>query len=689
MFKVKDREHIGGETVGHVDIPSSTLLTGGQVGGWYDIKVGKQGETQGQLLIYIKFSPAEVDTVDFSVGYDEAYFPETRDNHVTLYQDADTPPLPVFDGITNSQGVQYVPSRCWSDLYHALCSAERLIYITGWSVHTKIHLIRGQDQGDCATHSNVGTLLKEKAAQGVKVLIMTWNDRSNDGGLLDGMMGTHDEETAEYFAGTGVVCANVSRWKKSWMGLGGEFVSTCYTHHQKTIIVDAPPLESSSTKQQRLVAFMGGLDITDGRYDTPVFPLFSTIKTLHDGDFYQNCTAGGSNSSGPREPWHDIHARVEGPATRFIIKNFVERWKNQNPEQSDCLVSLDDIDQDAIGQDDNDPWSVQILRSITADSALFDLDRQSFLHRKYGRLIDNSIEKAYIKLIRNAKSFIYLENQYFLGSAYSWLKERDTRSHHIIPMELTQKIVKSIKANKQFKVYVCVPMYPEGDPTSAASQEILYWQHCTMEAMYKQIAEAIQAVGGKSHPQDYLNFYCLGKREGPEDVPDYLDPPEADTPAAKVRETLRHPIYVHSKLMITDDTHILLGSANINQRSLDGNRDSEICLAGHQPTCGSRGHVHTFRLALWSAHLGGYHPSLLEPGSDMCLGEVRRICEANWSEYVSDEVIGSNVHMLPYPVSVSSDGWVTSLPPPLHQFPDTEASVLGTKSSFLPAKLTT
>jgi hypothetical protein len=28
-------------------------------------------------------------------------------------------------------------------------------------------------------------------------------------------------------------------------------------------------------------AFIGGLDITDGRYDSCLFPLFSTIKTLH------------------------------------------------------------------------------------------------------------------------------------------------------------------------------------------------------------------------------------------------------------------------------------------------------------------------------------------------------------------------------------------------------------------------
>ena len=171
-------------------------------------------------------------------------------------------------------GGRYVPPRCWADLYAALSGAEKLIYITGWSVHAQIHLVRGLDP-DTGAALTVGELLKQKAEAGVRVLVMTWNDRSNDGGLHYGMMGTHDEATEDFFAGTDVVTANVPRSK---VGMAGEFVSTCYTHHQKTVIVDAAPLAGSATDQRRLVAFLGGLDITDGRYDSPEFPLFSTLQ---------------------------------------------------------------------------------------------------------------------------------------------------------------------------------------------------------------------------------------------------------------------------------------------------------------------------------------------------------------------------------------------------------------------------
>ncbi|PWA62592.1 hypothetical protein CTI12_AA360980 [Artemisia annua] len=40
----------------------------------------------------------------------------------------------------------------------------------------------------------------------------------------------------------------------------------------------------------------------------------------------------------------------------------------------------------------------------------------------------------------------------------------------------------------------------------------------------------------------------------------------------------RFMIYVNSKGMIVDDEFVLLGSANINQRSLEGTRDTEIAM---------------------------------------------------------------------------------------------------------------
>jgi len=690
--KIMDREHIGAEAVGTVLISTDDVIDGEPVEGWWDLMVSNDGETQGGVHLMLQLHP--VGSLSQGKTLEEAYFEPRPGSSVTLYQDADTPQLEIFSGVLSPGGGQYTPTRLWLDLYNALDKAEKMIYITGWSVFTGISLVRGEEAANYGD-TNVGELLKRKASEGVRVLVMTWNEKSNDGGLMEGMMGTHDEDTNEYFAGTDVICTNVPRQKESWLGLGCQFVGTMYTHHQKTVVCDAELGDGSG--RRCLVGFVGGIDITDGRYDSPEYPLYSTIFSLHAGDFYQNCTIGVDSTSGPREPWHDIHAKVEGPIVLDVLQNFTERWAKQNQEQVDALLTLHD-DEDLVLDNPTAGGSyvVQLFRSITIDSALMDEKRSQYCHRKYGRLVDDSIMRQYVNLIRNAVSFIYIENQYFLGSSYSWLEDTDTPSTHIIPREITQKIINKIEAEESFHVYVCIPMYPEGDPASVPSQEILRWQFRTMESMYKRIAIAIEKSGCGTHPSDHLSFYCLGKREGLEDIEPVLSDlssPAPATGAELVRESLRHQIYVHSKLMIVDDDYIVIGSANINQRSLAGERDSEICIGAFQPNHSiaagpPRGDIHTFRLALWSAHLGGYNTQFENPNSAECLAYVKTVTEEFWRVYTADTPLHSDVHLLPYPLYVSETGDLSAKEAPWDCFPDTIAPVVGARSGILPGKLT-
>ena len=54
-----------------------------------------------------------------------------------------------------------------------------------------------------------------------------------------------------------------------------------YTHHQKTVIVDA----DAGHHKRKIMAFVGGLDLSMGRYDTPKHPLFRTLQTVHKDDY--------------------------------------------------------------------------------------------------------------------------------------------------------------------------------------------------------------------------------------------------------------------------------------------------------------------------------------------------------------------------------------------------------------------
>jgi len=143
-----------------------------------------------------------------------------------------------------------------------------------------------------------------------------------------------------------------------------------------------------------------------------------------------------------------------------------------------------------------------------------------------------------------------------------------------------------------------------------------------------------------------------------------------------------------------DDEYIIVGSANINQRSMDGARDSEIAMGAYQPFHLSsrepaRGQVHGFRMALWFEHLGLLHDSFLFPESIECVRKVNQLADKYWDLY-SSETFEHDLpgHLLRYPISISGDGEITELPG-FEFFPDTKARVLGNKSNYLPPILTT
>ena len=78
-------------------------------------------------------------------------------------------------------------------LLASVWSGERYVQCT---LYTKPVLIQ---EAEVYGDTNVGELLKRKASEGVRVLVMIWNDKTNDSGHFSGIMGTHDEDTYKYF----------------------------------------------------------------------------------------------------------------------------------------------------------------------------------------------------------------------------------------------------------------------------------------------------------------------------------------------------------------------------------------------------------------------------------------------------------------------------------------------------------
>jgi phospholipase D1/2 len=60
-----------------------------------------------------------------------------------------------------------------------------------------------------------------------------------------------------------------------------------------------------------------------------------------------------AGAKGPRQPWHDLHCRIEGPAAYDVLKNFEQRWRKASKWRSrfksvsqwkdDALIKLERI----------------------------------------------------------------------------------------------------------------------------------------------------------------------------------------------------------------------------------------------------------------------------------------------------------------------------------------------------------
>jgi len=174
-----------------------------------------------------------------------------------------------------------------------------------------------------------------------------------------------------------------------------------------------------------------------------------------------------------------------------------------------------------------------------------------------------------------------------------------------------------------------------------------------------------------------------------------VETPAPGSKAGVLRDSKRFMIYVHSKLMIVDDSLAIVGSANINQRSLGGSRDTEMAVSVHQEgqtylSLGElpREEVAKFRLRLFEEHLGVQDERLIHPFAGSCVRMIQQITEKNWQDFTSGDDVRMTGHAVPYPIDVQDDGTITDLPG-YTNFPDTSAAIAGNKSNYLPMKLTT
>lgn len=171
---------------------------------------------------------------------------------------------------------------------------------------------------------------------------------------------------------------------------------------------------------------------------------------------------------------------------------------------------------------------------------------------------ESSILNAYLDLIKGSKKFIYIENQFFISNPGKGGIVKNS-----IAKALKNRIIDAFHSKEKFLVIVFIPLMPgfEGDVLkgdSAVLKTQIKYQQETISKGKNSLFKLLEDEG--INPSDYIKFYGLRQHDLFNNVPK------------------TEIIYIHSKLMIVDDRRIIMGSANINDRSMLGTRDSEIAV---------------------------------------------------------------------------------------------------------------
>jgi phosphatidylserine/phosphatidylglycerophosphate/cardiolipin synthase-like enzyme len=172
---------------------------------------------------------------------------------------------------------------------------------------------------------------------------------------------------------------------------------------------------------------------------------------------------------------------------------------------------------------------------------------------------EDGIQEAYKQLINNSQHFIYIENQFFVSAC----GEKDSVIGNTVVNCLFNRIFKAHAEGSKFRILISIPLLPgmngavKGDGLSGIAC-VLHFQFRTMSRGGNSLYERLKRH--HINPDDYI--FITGLRTHQE--------------FSKTIET--EMVYIHSKLMIVDDRKSVIGSANINDRSMMGYKDSEICV---------------------------------------------------------------------------------------------------------------
>ncbi|KAI9719039.1 MAG: hypothetical protein M1812_003669 [Candelaria pacifica] len=471
----------------------------------------------------------------------------------------------------------------------AISMAKDVIYIHDWWLSPELYMRR---PAAISQKWRLDRLLQRKAQEGVKVFVIMYRN-------IESAIPIDSEYTKFSLLD---LHPNVFVQRSPNQFRQNTFF---WAHHEKLCIVD------------HSLAFVGGIDLCFGRWDTPQHSLvddkltgFEVSDVPKDADHCQLWP--GKDYSNPRVqdfyaldkpyeemydrtkiarmPWHDISMQVVGQPARDLTRHFVQRWnyvlRQRKPTRPTPFLlpppDFNPADLEALGLDGT--CEVQILRS----SCWWSIGTDKTEH---------SIMNAYVKSIEESDHFVYMENQFFVSSC----EVEGTRIENSIGDALVERIVRASRSGQAWRAVIVIPLMP-GFQNTVDSQDGTSVR-LIMQCQYRSICRGEASIFGRLReqhiePEDYIQFYSLRTwgRIGP------------------TKQLVTEQLYIHAKCMVVDDRVAIIGSANINERSMLGTRDSECAAVVRdndtiESTMDGEPYLvgrfpHTLRMRLMREHLG-------------------------------------------------------------------------------------
>ncbi|KAL2002201.1 hypothetical protein VTN02DRAFT_424 [Thermoascus thermophilus] len=286
-----------------------------------------------------------------------------------------------------------------------------------------------------------------------------------------------------------------------------------WAHHEKLIVIDYA------------IAFVGGLDLCFGRWDThqhalaDLHPSGVENEIFPGQDFNNNRIMDFkrvaewqdnklSKAEHGRMPWHDVAFAVIGDCVYDIAEHFVLRWNLVKRDKYKRVERIDWLMLEGRTGEDEDIVSVQrpmypcgqyvqhplsplstkprgMQGSVRAQVVRSSSDWSS------GILVEHSIQNAHAEIIRGAEHFVYIESQFFVTAT----GDGQSPIHNRIGRAIVDACVRADREGRKFRVIIVIPAIPgfAGD----LRQDAATGTRAIMDYQYKSICRGENSIFGQ------------------------------------------------------------------------------------------------------------------------------------------------------------------------------------------------